>query len=333
MKGTMQLILYCVVVIGLLPHSVFGEVLRLSHQVPPQHAIGQIVQQWADAIARDSHDEIDVSVFPSSQLIRSKGHLAAVARGHVQAALIGNHDWSRTVPAMGIFSQPFGFQTYQAFRSFLDLPAMTILEQRLADKNLLNLGWVWVTPLVGITSNQAPLIAPNDFDGVKIRGLNHLPNVAISALGASPVAISGGEVYPALQSHLIDAAITTLQGVYVRRYDEVQQWCVVSPLFFWAFSVTVNRTWWQGLTREQRSIIKRHTRHLEMQSYRVSQKELAGLPDNIRGRGMQLYTMTPQDIQQQQSLTQSAWEEAYINGAGQEGEALLKAYRTWRNRL
>ena len=303
--------------------------LRLSHQVPVQHVIGQMINTWAEAIERESAGLIQVKTFPGNQLMRTKSHLAGVARGHIEAALISNHDWGQTVPSMGIFSRPYGFDDYYDFKAFLANPAMNSLDQDLADKHLINLGWIWVTNTVGLTSNNHPLITPSDFNSLKIRGLNALPNAALAGLGAAPVSISGGEVYQALQSNLIQAAITTLQAVYARRYDEVQGWCVVSPMFMWAFSVTVNKSWWDSLSPAQQEIVRRHTQNLEQQSIAASREELASLPKKIIDRGMKLHVLTQGEIALQKQFLLPAWEQYFLAHSGYQGERLLNAYKQW----
>lgn len=303
--------------------------LRLSHQVPVQHVIGQLINTWAEGIERDTAGAIHVKTFPGNQLMRTKGHVAAVARGHIEAALISIHDWGQTIPSMGIFSRPFGFSDYQDFKAFLANPAMASLDQNLADKHLINLGWVWVTSTVGITSNHHPLITPSDFSTLKIRGLNALPNAALTGLGASPVSISGGEVYQALQSNLIQAAVTTLQGVYARRYHEVQDWCVMSPLFMWAFSITVNKPWWDMLSQAQQAVVRQHTQRLELQSVVASREELASLPGKIQAMGMKLHLLTEGEIALQQHYLLPAWEQYFLAHSGSQGAHLLSAYQQW----
>ena len=308
-----------------------AEELRLSHQVPAQHTIGQMMNAWAQGIEQDTHGEIDVKIFHGNQLVRTKSHISSVARGHLEAALISNHDWGLTVPSMGIFSRPFGFKNHADFKSFLHHPAMSSLDQTLADKKMVNLGWLWVTNTVGVTSNHSPLISSADFAGVKIRSLNSLSNTIFESLGAIPVSLSGGEVYQALQSSLVQAAVTTLQGVYLRRYNEVQEWCVVSPLFIWGFSITVNKDWWDALSPEQQHILKQRTALLEQQSVAASLKELATLHDDIAARGMKVHVLTDSEIAHQIEVSLPAWESAFLQQAGPAGREILGAYNDWRS--
>lgn len=309
----------------------FAEELRLSHQVPAQHMIGKMMDDWAQGIEQDTQGDIDVKVFHGSQLVRSKSHISAVARGHLEAALISNHDWGQTLPAMGIFSRPFGFKDYTEFKAFLSHPAMSSIEQSLADKNMVNLGWVWVTNSVGVTSNDKPLVTPTDFNGLKIRSLNRLSNTLFESLGAIPVSLSGGEVYQALQSSLVQAAVTTLQGVYLRRYNEVQEWCVVSPLFIWAFSITVNKDWWEALTLQQQTTLQRHTAELEQQSIIASTRELATLQNDITARGMKVHVLSDAEIARQLEVSLPEWEGAFLQQSGSLGSDVLEAYNNWRD--
>jgi len=66
------------------------------------------------------------------------------------------------------------------------------------------------------TSNDEPLIMPEDFKNKKMRGTSKIMNIPSEALGASTMSISGPEVYMALQRGTIDIGLTGVDAALAR---------------------------------------------------------------------------------------------------------------------
>ena len=75
-----------------------------------------------------------------------------------------------------------------------------------------SVAWLYITRETIVTSGKKPIVALDDFKGVKIRGLNTLTDNALTAVGAAPSAMPGSEVYQALQSGVLDAGLTDLSA-------------------------------------------------------------------------------------------------------------------------
>ena len=130
-------------------------------------------------------------------------------------------------------------------------------------KGVKNIAWM-VDANDGIfTSNKAPLIKPEDFKGVKIRGLSKLFDAGLVAVGASPSAMPGSEVYQALQTGVIDAAITGVEAAFSRRYYEVQKYGVASPILLAYDNLIVDPAWWNKLPADVRKGIEAAARKAE----------------------------------------------------------------------
>lgn len=307
------------------------QVLRVSHGIPTQVPIGKLISGWADRVRSRAGDELHVVEFPSNQLLRAKSEVTAVSRGHVQSAIIANMSWGLTDPNIAGLLRPFSFGSYGEFTDFLDY-ANIESSQHYADLGVRRLGWIWIGSQAGFTSNTEPLDSAKDFEDVKIRGLDGLINAALIDLGAAPVTMSGGEAFQALQTNLINASITTVQAVHQRRYFEVQDWCVVAPMYATAFGVYVNEAWWNAQSASVQRILKEETATLEAQSVLLSERELAELPELIRNSGMHYKTMAPKDVAILAAKVTASWDRAFIKETGADGERFLEKFTQWRMR-
>jgi C4-dicarboxylate-binding protein DctP len=102
------------------------------------------------------------------------------------------------------------------------------------------------------TSAKKALVTPEDFRGVKIRGLSKLWDEGLSAMGAQPSAMPGSEVYQALQTGVIDAGFTGVKAANSRRFYEVQKFGVASNIILAYDNLIVHPAWWSGLPADVR---------------------------------------------------------------------------------
>src|SRR3546814_18484157 len=120
------------------------------------------------------------------------------------------------------------------------------------DKGVRNLCRIVAPTDLVFTSSTQLLDAPKKFEGVKIRGLNKLFDSGLSAMGAIPVSMPGSEVYQALQTRVIDAALTGVQAASSRKFYEVQKYGAATAIFLVFDNLVVNPKWWDSLPQDVR---------------------------------------------------------------------------------
>jgi C4-dicarboxylate-binding protein DctP len=221
--------------------------MRISHQYPPTHQVAKALDQFAADVKAATGGKVDVQVFGSEQLFKANQNHAAVARGQVEAAAILNFQWGATIPEMNAMSIPFLMTHAGQLKKFPSSEAAKLLEAKMEEKGVKPIAWM-VDANDGIfTSAKAALVKPEDFRGVKIRGLNKLFDAGLVAMGASPAAMPGSEVDQALQAGVIDAGFTGVDAAYSRRYYEVQKFGAASEIITAYSNLCVNPAWWSKL--------------------------------------------------------------------------------------
>src|SRR5690606_13912391 len=136
----------------------------------------------------------------------------AVAGGKIESAAILSFQWGGTIPEMSVTAIPYLVSHVAKLRAFPGSEAAQLLNAKMAAKGVRNIAWI-VDANNGIfTSARAPLVKPEDFKGVKIRGLNRLFDSGLEAMGAAPSAMPATELYQALQTGVLDAGFTGVQA-------------------------------------------------------------------------------------------------------------------------
>src|SRR6266496_6095981 len=218
-------------------------VMRISHQVPPAHHMTKLLEGFAADVKQRSNGQVEVQLYGSEQLAKAAENFPAVARGTIEAAMSVNFQWGTTIPEMSATLIPYAMGDLERIKRFPTSEARKFLDQKLEQRGVHSVAWLYITREAIITSGKKPIVNLDDFKGVKIRGLNTLTDNALTAVGAAPSAMPGSEVYQALQSGVLDAGLTDLSAAFSRKYYEVQKYGTVGPIFTIYFHMFVNPAW------------------------------------------------------------------------------------------
>lgn len=267
--------------------------MRISHQFPPAHHSAKNLEQFAADVKAGTNGKVDVQIFGSAQLFKPNQNHSAVATGKVEAAAIVGFTLGGTIPEMNVTLIPYYVTSLDKMKKFPGSEAAKLLDAKLLDKGLLNLGWM-VDASDGIfTSAKTALVKPADFKGVKIRGLSKLFDEGLIAMGASPSAMPGSEVYQALQTGVIDAGFTGVAAAYERKFYEVQKFGVASNIILAHDILVVNPAWFNGLPADIRQAIQAAAHKAEQRSIPKSADIPAEDVKNLRDKGMTVSVLTP----------------------------------------
>lgn len=266
--------------------------MRLSHQFPPSHHNARVIAAFAEDVKARSNGQVEVQVFPAEQLAKAGENFPGVARGAFEAAAAVNFQWGTTIPEMNAPTIPYLFTDIARIRRFPGSEAAKFLEGLLARRAVMNLMWLYTTRQSIFTSNRKPIVNLDDFQGLKIRGLNSLTDHALSAVGAAPSAMPGPEVSQALQSGVLDAGLTDVSAAVSRRYYEIQKFGTVAPYFSVISHVYVNPRWFNGLNPAQRTAIEAAARKAEQDQMEVTEATAAAAVSTLRERGMTIHEQT-----------------------------------------
>lgn len=299
-------------------------VFRISHQLPPAHHIAQLVDAFAADVEARTNGAVDVQVFGASQAYKPDQHHPAVARGEIEGAIAVNFQWGNTIPEMNVVTIPYFFTDLARIEAFPGSPAAELLEAKLLEKGVENIAWLYTTRQSIFTSSKRPLITVEDFQGVKIRGLNKLVDEGLIAAGAAPAAMPGSEVYQALQTGVIDAGLTDVSAAFSRKYYEVQEFGTVAPFFTVYFHLFVNPAWYAGLPEAERTAIAEAARAAELDSIPLTEATAADAIKELEQAGMKLHLQTPEESEAFKAVMQPPVMKAFI-ASSPDAEAIIEA--------
>ena len=171
-------------------------------------AVHQIAKNFAAAVERDSAGRIKTEVYPGSQLGSVSRQIEGAQIGAIEGVVISAGVLRRRRQALRVMAAPSLVGSMaQGQRLTADLEVRKLMLGLGADKGLHGVALFMVNPNDLVT--KAPINHLTDFKGKKLRVLaSQFETVPFERLGASPVAMTLGDVLPALQQGAIDGALS-----------------------------------------------------------------------------------------------------------------------------
>ncbi|MEO8313083.1 MAG: TRAP transporter substrate-binding protein DctP [Caldimonas sp.] len=309
-----------------LATSVLGAdfTMRISHQFPPAHQTARNLEQFAKDVQEATKGRVEVQLFGAAQLFKPAQNHPAVASGKIEAATMLNFQWGGTIPEMSVSIIPYLMTTVAKQKAFLGSPAAKLLEAKMEAKGVKNIAWIIDTNDGIFTSSKKILSAPADFAGLKIRGLNKLFDAGLVAMGASPSAMPGPEVYQALQTGVLDAGFTGVEAANSRKFYEVQKFGAASNIILAFDNLVVNPAWWNGLPADIRSAIQQAADAAVQRSI----SKVDGVPPEhvkvLNDKGMQAVALNKAQEKAMADAMQPAVKKEFLAESGADGARLLE---------
>ncbi|MGE0315778.1 MAG: TRAP transporter substrate-binding protein DctP [Lautropia sp.] len=302
--------------------------LRLTLQVNTKHPVGANIVYFKEQVEKASGGAIKVEVYDSAQLYKGSEVPQAVASGAIDMGLVLIDEYAGTIPAVGLFSVAFMFPTYEVLGKAAspDSPVRKDIDEMIRKTGTRVLWWQDYGP-VQLLSKGAPLIAPSDMKGKKVRVLGKPSGDFIQALGGVPVKIGGSEQFIAYQRGTVDIGMTGTTAIQSRKIYEVMNSVTITNHAQTEFLVVINDKLWDGLSAQEKQWMsdaalaaEKKIRAETKQSNLDSEKFIA------EKTSMKVQNLTAEQIKAWQKAASPAVD-AYVKEAGPTGQKLVEQVR------
>ncbi len=254
-RVALVLALVCMIGTYAMPSFAAKVVLKLGHVAEPVHPYGQGVDHFAKLVAKKSGGEIEVKIFPSSQLGGQKDLIEGLIFGSVDMAMVGTAVLGQFQPQISLFDLPFLFQDRTHAYKSLDSVGME-LGKALEPRGLKLLGYM-ENGIRHLTNNVREVKTPADMSGLKIRVMtNKIYIEMMKALGASPTPMAFGELYSAMQQGTVDGQENPSAHIWTKRFFEVQDYASLTAHAYAPEPVMISMMSWNKLSPKQRTVIQ-----------------------------------------------------------------------------
>jgi TRAP-type transport system periplasmic protein len=215
------------------------------------------MKNYAAALERDSGGRIKPEVYPASQLGSVPRQIEGTQFGAIQAATIPPEFFVGVDERFEVMAAPGLVDSMEHGQRLAADPAVLKLMLELgAKKGLHGVGLYVYQPSCVIS--RTPIRHLADFRGKKIRIFaSQFQTTAFDRLGATPVAMTLGDVVPAIQQGAIDGGIAGI-GVFVNlHFHDAARYVTETnqPMIF--VIVEVSQRWYDSLSKDLQQIVDR----------------------------------------------------------------------------
>ncbi|WP_258238841.1 TRAP transporter substrate-binding protein [Arcobacter sp. CECT 8985] len=225
-------------------------VLKFSHVVSANTPKGKAADYFEKRLEELSNGQIDVQVYPSSQLYKDSAVLKALKLDSVQMAAPSFSKFGKIVPQLALFDLPFLFKDIDQLHRVQDGEVGQELKGMVTAKGYKALSF-WDNNFKQFSSSKKPILMPEDAAGQKFRIMSSkVLEEQFKAVGANPQMMPFSEVYSALQQGVIDAAENPISNIYTKKFHEVQKYLTISNHGYLGYLVVMSEKFWNSLTPE-----------------------------------------------------------------------------------
>ena len=187
--------------------------IRLQAAVPSASIYYELLNRYAERIEKMSAGRVDIEVLPDGAIVPAFEILDAVDQGVVEAGYAWTHYWSGKHPAAGLFSNPMagagaGLDQLSHVAWLLEGGGDALYERFYSEVLGVNVQPFMVQPMGPDPLGwfATPIESVEDFKKLKYRSPPGITGEIFAEMGISAVALPGGEIVPAAQRGVIDAA-------------------------------------------------------------------------------------------------------------------------------
>ena len=268
--------------------------VRMGIDAPPTEPTVIECNIAGGKIKERTNGAVEFSMFPSSALGAGTDMIAPVRSGALEGYFFTSAVIAVIAPNAAISGIPLAFKDYPT--------AWAALDSDLGDRIKTEIRGAGLEPMPKVfdigfrqIATQKRIDKVDDLAGIKMRVPQSPLYVGLfRTLGVLPATMSFADVYPALQTKVVEGMEGPIIGIYNSKMFEVTKFLAITNHMWDGFWLTINPAFWNKLSQRQRDII---TEELNLAAGRMREKIVkaeAQAQIDLKGKGM---TVTNPDME------------------------------------
>ncbi|MBS0319043.1 MAG: TRAP transporter substrate-binding protein DctP [Proteobacteria bacterium] len=296
-------------------HAADATTLKISHQFPG--ATGdtgdfrdRLCHRFGDEVTRRTNGALKFQVYPNSSLMKTNAQFGAMRKGALDLSLFPVSYAGGEVPEVNIGLMPALVPSYDIGSQWKTADVGKLFTKVLNDKGIVIVSWIWQAG--GVASRSKPLVTPADAKGMKVRGGSREMDMMLKDAGAAVISLPSNEIYAAMQTGAMDAAMTSSTSLISFRLEELAKnlttgrgrayWFMLEPLL-------MSKDVFDKLPKAQQDAIMAVGAEMEafaLQGARADDQAVAKVYEKA---GAKVHDLDDATLKQWQALARPAWKD------------------------
>ncbi|HTU03854.1 MAG TPA: TRAP transporter substrate-binding protein DctP [Candidatus Sulfotelmatobacter sp.] len=290
--------------------------LKISHQFPS--ATGnegdfrdRLCRRFAAEIAKRTSGALTATIYPGSSLMKTNAQFSAMRKGALDASLFPMPYAGGEIPELNIGLMPGVVTSYEQGMSWKKAEVGKLLTDLLADRGIVLLCWVWQAG--GVACRAKPIIEPADAKGQKVRGGSREMDLVLKAAGAAVVSLPSNEIYQAMQTGALDAAMTSSTSLISFRLEEVSKQLVTGrgkAYWFMLEPLMMSRQVFESLPKDLQAVLMAAGGEMESFGVDAAKADDLAVADAYAKAGAKTHDLSADTVKRWQAIARdTAWKD------------------------
>jgi tripartite ATP-independent transporter DctP family solute receptor len=215
----------------------------------------EAVRWMGRKIEAETGGRLKIRVYHAGQLGRESDTVELARFGAIDLTRVNFAPLTNPFPLTRLFALPYIFDSVEHMRRTVDGEAGKVVLRAFESRDLVGLA-IYDAGVRSFYNVHRPIVEPKDLGGLKVR----VPPSDIfldmgRALGANPTPLPFGEVYSALQTHLIDGAENNWRTLHTSRQFEVARYVSLTEHSHSPEALLMSRRTFDALSAGDRDIV------------------------------------------------------------------------------
>jgi TRAP-type C4-dicarboxylate transport system substrate-binding protein len=297
--------------------------LKISHQFPGGTIDSgdfrdRLCRKFAAEVEKRTKGALNFQVYAGSSLMKTNAQFGAMRIGALDMCLLPLPYAGGEVPELNIALMPGIVTSYEQGAKWRDAEVGKALTDLLAEKGIVIVSWIWQAG--GVASRTVPLVNPEDAKGLKVRGGSREMDLMLKAAGAAVISLPSNELYAAMQTGAMDAAMTSSTSLMSFRLEEVSKhlttgrgkayWFMLEPLL-------ISKAVFDKLPKDQQAAIMQVGSDLEKWGTEQAKLDDKAVADAYTKVGAAVHDLDEKTVQKWRDLArEAAWKDYAAKSPG-----------------
>ena len=322
-----SVMLAAVLAVTLLPAAISPALaasytLRLGTVLAPSDPLVIAAEGMKKAVEERTKGEVRVQIFPSSQLGDTQAMMDQAAAGAAVGTFVEASRVAVHVPNFNVLVAPYVFNNIDEIARFAETDTFAKWNEALRAKTGLTLlSFNWYQGARHMLTKKA-VATPADLKGVRVRTIGEpLWLKTINAMGATATPLPWAEVYPALQTGVIDGAEAQPSAIWGAKLYEVVSHVTLTEHIFLMSGLIVSDKWLKSLPADFQKIVIEESKRWGASALKANVDGAAKIFGDIKAKGV---TVTDPDKAPFRAAVQAVHQELGLTPMVAEVQAALK---------
>jgi tripartite ATP-independent transporter DctP family solute receptor len=320
------IILLCVMFINniVLADTCFAasKTLNIGHGVSTEDPYHKGVQKFADLVTERTDGRYTFEIFPNCVLGSEREMVEGTQLGTLDFALATNAVYSTMVPEIGCLDFPYLFSSREETYAILDSEIGTKLLGLLDNVGIK--GLAMMENGFRCLNSKVFIDTVEGMRGVKMRTMETPVHVAsFEALGCVVAAVSGNELFTALQQGVVDAEENPLKAIYDQKYYEIAPYILKTEHFYSTANLGMSKRLFDSLTTEDQQIFIQAVKEATAYQRQCSIEREAEVTTKMKELNVTITEMNPEE--------KKIWRDAMSNVYKR--SEFVEKYGKWLNEI